>query len=218
MPLTVVGTPVDICNMALGHLGKPAILSFTEGSKEANLCGAQYDIARRLVTVRSPWTFARRTVAIAQLAENVFSDVWEFAYDRPSDALKVTRLLEPGQVPNWNAQPQDMYLESGVIYTNVEAAKLAYIWNNEDPLTWSPEFADAVALKLAERLAPNMTRRPADVREMRTMYDAALLQAIETDGQQEVTFYRYGDGYADSRDTATGYGRRQADGSSVWES
>lgn len=214
---TVIATSVDICNLALGHLGKPAIVSFTEGTKEANLCNAQYDIARRLVMVKSPWTFARRTETLAEIATNIHSEVWEYAYDVPNSSLKVVRLLEPGQAPNWNSQPQGMYLEAGNLYCSVADARLAYIFNNEDPLSWSPEFADAVALKLAERLAPNVTRRPADVREMRTLYNQQLLAAIETDGQQEVTFYRYGDGYSDDRDTATVRGARQTDGSGIWE-
>ena len=216
MPVTT-STPIDICNLALGHLGKPSIVSFTEGSREANLCNSQYDMARRLALVRSPWTFARRTVVLAELETNVHADAWEFAYDVPNTVLKVIRLLEPGQVPNWNAQPQDMYLEAGSIYCNVPEARLAHIVNNEDVGSWSPDFADAVALKLAERLAPNVTRRAADAREFAEAYRQQIALAAEIDAQQEPAFYRYGDGYSDSRDTATGYGRRQADGSRIWE-
>ena len=215
MPITI-STAVDVCNIALGHLGKPTIASFTEGTKEANLCNAQYDMARRMVMTRSPWTFARRTVALAELSTNAHSDVWEFAYDVPNGAIKVVRLMEPGQMPNWNAQPQGMYLEAGSIYCNVASAKLAYIFNNEDPSTWSPEFVEAVALQLAFRMAPNMTRRPSDVQQLKQAYDRQLLEAIETDSNQEVTFYRYGDGYADDRDTTTSGGGRQVDGSSIW--
>ncbi len=217
MALETVVSEVGICNLALSHLGKPSITSLTEGTKEAVLCNAAYEFARRLVLVRSPWTFARRTQVLAQLVTNDQSDVWGFAYDMPDSALKLHRLVAPGERVNWNTSPYDQYIEAGVIFTNLPDAKAAFIFDNKDVLSWSPDFADAVSFKLAEKLVPNMTRRREDARDMLQLYTDALGRAIETDAQQESNYYRYGDGYADDRGTGSSSGRRQSDGSSFYD-
>lgn len=193
-------SPVDICNMALDHLGKPSIVSLTENSVEASLLKRQYPIARRMTLARSPWTFARKIRALSALSDNPLEDTWTYRYDLPNDMLKLTRLLPERDAAMPNREPSASYVESGTIYTNEPSAKLLYIWDSEDTGSWSALFDDALALYLAVRMAPQMTRRRSDSAELAQAHTMALAEAIEMDAANETTTYTYyEDGYIDER-------------------
>ncbi|URC15452.1 tail tubular protein [Octadecabacter Antarctic BD virus 1] len=210
-------TDIDICNMALDHLGKPPIVSFTESSVEAKSCLRQYDVARRMCLTRNPWTFSRKTRALSLLTDNDMDDVWTYHYDLPNDMLHQLRILEKGQMVHAKTRPAPSYIESGTIYANVPEARLYYVWDNIDTTAWTALFDDVVALFLAMRMAPSMTRRKSDIETLQGMYKVALLEAAEGDSQQETDTYIFDDGgYVDARDSGSDGGRRQADGSTIW--
>lgn len=213
-----VSGSVDICNMALDHLGKPSITSLTEGTTEAQACLRQYDIARRMCLARSPWTFARKYRRMSRLSDNPLGDIWEFRYDLPNDALHIHKLEIAGTMPSSNDPPQPHYIETGTVYTNLPDAMCLYTMDSEDVPRWSSLFDDVVALFLATRLAPGMTRRKSDVTTFQDMYRVALAEAVEQDAQQEMTYYTYyRGGYTDARGGGTGRSGRQPDGSVIWE-
>lgn len=212
-----VSSDVDICNMALDHLGKPSITALDEGSNEAQACVRQYDIARRIALSKSPWIAARKLRSLSLLVDNELSDTWEYHYDLPNDLLKMHRLIEPGRQVMANSAPEPMYLEQGTVYTNMPSAMALYITDSTDTQKWTALFDDVVALTLALRLAPGMTRRSSDVDKLRQAYRDALNEAIEHDAAQETGVYTFTDGgYTDARDTGGVYEGRQADGSTIW--
>lgn len=212
-----VANNVDICNMALDHLGKPSITDINEGSAEAQACLRQYDIARRMVLVRSPWTFARRLRRLSLLSTNDLSDTWAYRYDIPNEALKLHRLVEYARPALQNEPPAPMYIEAGTVYTNLESAYALYTYDSTDTLSWSPLFDDALALFLAMRLSAGMTRRKSDADLLQRMYREALAEAIEVDAQQESATYTFDiGGYTDARDDSSVPTGRQADGSTIW--
>jgi len=209
-------TDVEICNMALDHIGKKEIIALSETGVEATLCRRHYDPARRAALSKSNWSFARKSVLMAEVA-NAYPDVWAYAYDLPTDGLTYRRVCEAGQMPNWNTSPPDMYVESGFVFTNVYQARMFYTRDSEETATWSSLFDDALAFGLAYRLAPKMTRKKSDVADLKAQYEDAISLAIEHDSAQEVTSYRWGDGYADARQGGSGYpDGLPYDGSRFW--
>jgi hypothetical protein len=213
-----VASKVDICNMALDHLGKPPIASLTEGSVEAQTCLRQYDIARRGCLIRSPWTFARRQRALSIREDNPIERMWTVRHDLPNDSLKLHRIDEGWTDPRLNSPPQPYYLEAGTVYSHMPNAVAYYTFDSNEVLVWSTLFDDAVALALALRMTPAMTRRKSDADLMRNVFREALAEAIEFDAMQEQTTYTYYDGgYADARDGAGTGARRMSDGSVIWE-
>tara|TARA_X000001316_G_scaffold12173_1_gene6017 strand:+ start:191 stop:838 length:648 start_codon:yes stop_codon:yes gene_type:complete len=212
-----VASKVDICNLALDHLGKKTITSLDEGSTEAQACLRQYDIARRMCLARSPWTFARKLRSLALLATNDLSDTWQYHYDLPNDLLHLYRVAESVGGLASNAPPVPAWIESGTIYLNIETPKLLYVWDSEDTQAWSALFDDTVALFLAMRLSSSMTRRKSDTTALREAYTAMLGEAIEQDAQQEPSTYTfYEGGYTDARDAGGVTVGRQTDGSTIW--
>jgi hypothetical protein len=53
-----MASDVAICNTALNRLGANTITSFTENSKEARLCNAEYEGIRDQVLRSHPWNCA----------------------------------------------------------------------------------------------------------------------------------------------------------------
>ena len=68
-----MASEVDICNLALGHLGDNATVSSIsppEGSAQAEHCARFYPLARDALLEMGYWNFAMRRVALAQLTMN----------------------------------------------------------------------------------------------------------------------------------------------------
>lgn len=213
-----VASNIDICNMALDHFGKPSIVSLSEGSAEAQACVRQYDIARRACLVRSPWTFARKLRKLAVNSVNPLPDLWEYNYDLPNDMLKLHQIVPTGVRPARNLPGEKYYVESGAVFSNVPDAYAFYIEDCGNVLRWSTLFDETVALALALRLAPTMTRRNSDRDTLQNMFRQMLNEAIENDAQQEFeTYTAYEGGYIDARDTGRAFGYKLTDGSHIWE-
>ena len=206
---------IVICNFALDHLGKDNVLNLTS-TDAGRRCGRQYDHARRTSLMRSPWTFARKTKALSVQSTNVLSDLFEYAYDIPKDCLKIVRLVEIDRGVDDNTPPIPYYISNGFLYTNLEGAHLLYVFDNTDTAAWSDLFDDVVAIMIAIRVAPALTRRKSDIKDLRDAYDATLGIAMDTDAAQDQTTYRFGDGYVDARGAGMTERGRQTDGSSIW--
>jgi hypothetical protein len=208
-----LATPVEICNLALvGYLGKTSISSFGQGSVEAQRCSVFYPIAIDEIAVASDWTFLRETVALASVA-NDLSEAYTDAYTFPVRAKKLMYLFEPDRP---KVAVKDYLIGSGLIYCNMSPAYARYITlEDRGPEKWSLHFKKAVAAKVAELLAPSMTRRSSDVDAMRSMAVQELSRAIEVDASQEHTSYTEDESYVYGND-----GQRSSppsyDGSTFW--
>jgi hypothetical protein len=169
-----VASEVDICNLALGHLGDSATVSSInppEGSAQAEHCARFYPIARDLTLESHDWGFATKRANLALLAITPPAE-WRFAYQLPPDCRNPIDLLNPTPIAffpgtprhgNWEDTayepgPIPYELESlavgtGVIYTNLENAILRYVWGVTDITKFSAQCVDSIAWLLAAYLA-----------------------------------------------------------------
>ena len=75
-----MANPVEICNLALSHLGSSATVSAIsppDGSVEAGYCARFYGMARQLSLTAFTWQFALKRVALAEVTNT--STVWLYA-------------------------------------------------------------------------------------------------------------------------------------------
>lgn len=190
---TTLTTPVEIANLCLiGHYGKAAISSFTQSGQEAQKCAFFYPLALEEVAAASNWTFLRERAALAQ-AVNPYPNEYDFAYDRPSRALKLLYLVSP-------RRPLEKYkayrLDGDLLMTNLSEAEAVYTTLQQRPLSsMTLEFKKAVAAKLAELLAPSFTRRDSDVNKFRVMAEQEIAKAIEKDAAAEHDVYTVDERY-----------------------
>ncbi len=151
-----MASDLDICNLALSHLGDEAnIASLTEGSAQAEHCKRFYPLARDATLEKHTWSFATRRTSLALL--NVTApDTWQFVYARPTTAVRVIAVLPQGA--SEDAQSEDFTQEilangTQVIYSNTENATVRYIGLVTDTTKYTPWMVLAVGRLLASFLA-----------------------------------------------------------------
>lgn len=199
-----MASEVDICNLALGHLGDNATVASIdppEGSAQAEHCQRFYPIARDTLLELHNWNFATRR---AQLAQVICPwPEWKYAYAQPANTINVLAVMPP-QANNdysenaysgtgfgtttWDRRPPaaGMYVPqpfscetdaagNDVIYTNQENAVLRYTVRVEDPTQFSPLFVQCLSWHLASMLAGPVVKGDAGAAEAKRC--AAMMSA-----------------------------------------
>ncbi len=157
---------VNICNMALSHIGSDARVSSIsppDGSVEAGYCAAFYDMARTELIEPGNWRFALARAPLALLATNP-STAWAYAYALPSGCMSPKRIPRPDlgvtvftqdtvrYSPN-DDDSADFTVEGDVVYTNASDAVLIYVRDVTDTSKFTPSFTSALSYLLASYLA-----------------------------------------------------------------
>lgn len=177
---------VSICNLALANVGKPDIQDINEASAEAVACKKFYAQARDTLLQSYPWRFAQATEALAEVT-NTKPDRWGYAYQRPTDCLKLRRVTDSYDL---DYLPDDgvsvigggfaYAIEGDTVFCSISPAYLVYTQRLEDPTRYPPLFVEALSWHLAVKLAMPLTRDP------KVRADAYQL-AVQTMGQAGVS-------------------------------
>lgn len=148
---------VDICNLALSHLGDEATVSNVdppEGSAQAEHCRMWYPIARDVLLEMHDWRFAVRRKRLVLLDTDSWS--WAYAYAAPVDCLVIRSVLVPGAANDGGSERfevESLGTEVPAILTDAPEATLRFITRVDDPTKYSALFVDALAWLLASYLA-----------------------------------------------------------------
>jgi hypothetical protein len=176
-----VASIVEICNMALSHLGDSATVASIdppEGSAQAEHCSRFYPLALATLLEMHPWAFATRRAALAQVANP--STTWAYAYAQPNNVVNLISVLAPDAVDDYSSSmqssaqaydnsyarntvggaytPQDFSPEidatgNDIILTNQANAVLRFTVLVTDTTRFSPLFVEALTWLLASKLA-----------------------------------------------------------------
>lgn len=162
----MAANPTSICNLALAHLGDAAIMSLDDNSPEAALCNRFYEQTRDEVIQSHPWNFAIRRANLSLLAEAPPFG-WGYQYQLPTDCLRIL------QLNGYEVYQADgiFVVEGGKMLTNSDAAQIRYIQRIEDATMFPPLFVEALALKLATRLAKPLTGSASEVERLLAEYE-----------------------------------------------
>lgn len=186
---------VDICNIALSHLGDDATVTNIdppEGSSQAAHCARYYPIARDTLLEMYPWSFATKPYSPAVLT-STFSR-WAYAYAVPSDCIRVVSVLS---AYDYVSQEFDTMTESDgtlVVYANVETPTILYTFSATDPTKFSPLFTQALTWHLASMLAGPVLKGDAGAAEgkrcsqMMAQFVAKASYLDASQSQKERTF------------------------------
>ena len=173
-----MATEIDICNLALAHLGDDATIASInppEGSAQAEHAARFYPIARNSLLEVHTWNFASKRSSLATTT-NTLSQ-WDYAYVAPADMMTPVAIISPtsqndyatrmtaGDTPgNLTANyaptivagqytPQQFAVEGSYIYTNQDNAMLRYQSLVTDTTKFSPLFVITLSWHLASMLA-----------------------------------------------------------------
>lgn len=200
-------TLTQIANLAILHCGssKPIADLMTDRSVEAQTCRTWIYTARQDVLQHIPWSFATKQ-AIPALVANYPTNEWQYAYEYPSDALKLTRfmsyrlnnddrqsripyrIMQPVSITLSAAQPQPVIPyanQAGLwIYTNWPGVNvnmptvIEYTFDNQNVSQWTSPFCKALSLYLASLIVVPLTS--GDPQNKKAAISADYEKAIET--------------------------------------
>lgn len=208
-----MASTVDICNLALAHLGDEATVSAispSDGSAQADLCARFYPIALNSLLEMHPWAFATKREVLGLLSGQDVSE-WLYCYSAPTDMVNPLAVLDSEATNDYSASfvdqneypamnglplgiytPQTFVIEAAtdgtsVIRTNLENATLRYTGLITDTTKFSPLFTNALAWLLASHLAGPLLKgdagRKATADSYRMFMDA-FARANSSDASQ----------------------------------
>lgn len=175
-----MASDIDIVNLALTSLGADRIMSLTENSENARRANAIYTLIRDEVLRSAPWKFAIRWASLSQLSEEIKSG-YKYAYQLPSDCLKVLRLKD---------KDADFRVENSKLYCNESEATIKYIARIEDSSQFDSAFVSAFATRLAAELAYPLTASLSLTKAKWEEYAFKIKQAEALNSQEDKADYR----------------------------
>lgn len=175
---------VDICNMALTHVGADnqiSSISPPDGSAEAGYCARFYPIVRKRMIDDWVFSFTKHRVVLAE-TDNP-SKIWTHAYKLPADCVQPLRILQLNYLAgfssalltyplasytnyNWlvidglynERGSSNFEIEGDLLLTHEPEATLLYKRDITDTTKFTPLFTEAFAMLLASYIAPPLIK------------------------------------------------------------
>ena len=162
----MAASETTICNIALGKLGARRIIALDEESVEARACLLHYAETRDEVLRHHRWNFAIKREALTQLVTPPAFE-WRFAYELPVDCLRVLEVNNQGRGTRIRAWE----VEGRTLLSDDETALVRYINRITDCNQFDSLFVEALATKLASKIARPLTGSGPLSGEMLTEYE-----------------------------------------------
>jgi hypothetical protein len=149
---------IEICNLALTHLGCENILSFTQNNTIARKCALVYPQARDVALSGNSWGFAKKNETLA-LITAVTLPGYSYIYAYPAKCLKLVKVYNESSDETESKDKFTTGFQGGqrVIMCNVESAYAEYVAQIEDTTLYSPQFINALSYTLASMLCQALT-------------------------------------------------------------
>lgn len=203
---------VQICNLALSHIGEHAGITSIDppdGSVLAAHCAKFYPIARDSLLEMKQWSFTSKRVALTSVV-NSWSE-WDYSYAIPGDVLNVVSVLPPDAQDDYSTRfsptdyqvspqivaagqyvPQPYAIETDVngnkvLYSDQKEAVLRYNAYITDSNQFPPQFVIALSWHLASMLAGPVLKGEvgaAEAKRCQAMMAAYLGRAESADANQ----------------------------------
>ena len=169
---------VDICNLALSNIRAGSINNIDEPSLQAQQCKLKYPFMRDRLLTELPWSFNHKIRALSLVTTEIYN--WAYAYQYPSDCLKISRLIGAyEELANADADvisrlidsqllpisdmrrkvPYEIFnfSDNKVIGANEADLRIGYSVKVTDPNLFSTDFILALSHLLASELAIPVT-------------------------------------------------------------
>lgn len=161
-----MASEVDICNLALSHLGEDFIVALTDGTPRADLCTLHYPITRDEVLRSHRWNFAITRAELSANTDPAFG--WDKSFVLPEDCLRVIEFndTEIGAIVG-----EEFAIEGRSLVTNAETAKIVYVRREDDTTAYDAIFIRALSLKLAVALSEGIRGTTEKTGELLAAYE-----------------------------------------------
>lgn len=167
---------LTIINKALLKCGLPLAAAINDCDWNAALI---FESASHEVFRNYAWNFATRYVTLGQQGAPAFG--FEYNFQLPADCAKVIDVHCLHDLRS----PQARYAVQGKkLLTNVCPCHLRYVSHDISVGDWPPDFADAVAWRIALEIAPLSAQTMAMTPQLMQGYNLALANAQAVDARE----------------------------------
>lgn len=168
-------TVEDVANMALGILVEAPIDSLDDNTKASRLLNLHFETTRQAELIKQAWAFAIFRVELDADDDAPTGEIYDYAYAIPDDALRVLPLTDTGEAQGSRIP---FKREGNLILTNYSGPRLVrYIGNLTDPADWDPLFVEALAARLAMKIAMPLTNKTSVLQGAKVVYEEAISEA-----------------------------------------
>lgn len=180
-------TPVELCNLALSHVGQPYIAQLEDESRVARVCATHWPQVWKRILSASPWSSALRRSSLARLAAAPLWG-WDYQYALPDDCLRVHEV-------NGADDTRRFAIEGRKLMSNETAVEILYTAAIVDLDTLHPAVIDALAAALAADIAYPLTHDRALQLQLVRLAQEKLQWAVDEDGTElQNAEFQYGSG------------------------
>lgn len=185
---------VEICNMALGHIGMKSISSVDEASENARKCKLFYEPLRDTVLRGCAWNFATAYEELAVLDESIPG--WRLLYSQPNRCLSVRKVFSESSLTNPIPVNHKIILSPDskvkAIAADLEGAWVEFTYQVTDPSMFDAQFIEALSYRLgaalAQPLAGNIQMGQGLLQMSTTIMDSAKLSNAREGSQQKPNY------------------------------
>lgn len=169
---------IDICNLALAHLGQEGISSLTQEDEGARRIHLFYEPVKAEVLRTHNWAFALVREPLV-LLEDPSAPAYPYLYQYPADGLFVRKVFAgaEGRKPYPFKEVYRRRINQRAVQTPAPQAVAEYTRDVQDATQFDPAFVKAFALALAADLALTLTGDEALCRLMLGRYSQCLEEA-----------------------------------------
>lgn len=189
-------TDTDICNMALDLLVEAPISSIEDNRPVARWLKRNFIVTRNALLSQADWNFA---IAIKSLPADSSAPPfgWSYRYTLPGDCLRCLPVTDCGLV---EGRPVMHEIIDGKVYTNAGAPlRIRYVRAVDDYSRYPAVFCEALAARLAMKLANWLTGKNSYIQIAEGMYRDAMSRAWLIDAIEGTTPRAADDQWVDAR-------------------
>lgn len=174
---------IQICNLALAHLGVEPIINFDPPlNTRVRLCDALYPASRDEMLSAFAWSFAKQTQA---LNASVDTHPEGTVYVIPQDCLTPIELVPVYQPPRpWFREGLNIIVPEGFEPLSNDVLYLRYIKTMTDTRFFSFKFISALAYLIAARAALPLTKSEKLKSSLFALYERTQKEAQQEDAMQ----------------------------------
>lgn len=193
---------VDICNMALAHLGMKSITSISENTPSAIACTQFFDTSRDDVLRESQWPFAKVSEALVLTTEEILG--WDYVYLYPVRAAAVWAVYDESTYDNKDEQEFEVVFVPAtnrkVVCSNLQYAYVDYTYKVVDTSIYDPKFVMALSYRLAASMAHTLVGSAEIGEKLMNIYGLILSEAKRISGSEKKKKPNQESSYVNSRE------------------
>jgi hypothetical protein len=174
---------ITICNRALFRVGANQISGFTDGTVESDICAVEYEASKNELLSEHPWNFAEKVVSLSKYVSPNNGD-FAASYALPTDyvsVIEVQRLDGTRLYQNWKIRGRSIDTD------HEEGMRIVYTYDAPEQM-FPPLFAEALALKLAGKIAGALTEDLQASQRLLSEFDVVKRKAAYRDSAQDPSY------------------------------